>query len=54
MKGTGMTKILFCTCTHAYQTAKHGHHQRVHNSCPPEQKGDQPTWRCTVCGKERG
>lgn len=42
------TKILPCTCTHAYQDKKYGRGNRVHNKIKTG-----AGWRCTVCGKSK-
>lgn len=43
-----MTKLLRCTCQHAYQDQQYGKGMRVHNEAKVE--NEQVTWRCTVCG----
>lgn len=42
------TKILTCTCAHAFQDERHGKGRRVHNPCGKDGK----TLRCTVCCKQ--
>lgn len=48
-----MTKVLWCTCAHAYQDERYGAQMRVHNALKSDSKSGQ-TWRCTVCSRERG
>jgi len=44
-----MTRILPCTCKHAWQDARYGKGKRVFNS-----RGDKEgSYRCTVCLKEK-
>ena len=40
--------IIRCSCEHAYQDKKYGHHMRAHNQT---RKNDGQTYRCTVCGE---
>lgn len=47
-----MTEILKCTCEHEYQDKKYGDKMRVMNMRGGN-KLAQPTYRCTVCKKER-
>lgn len=42
-----LTKILPCTCKHAYQDERYGAGNRVHN---PRKGG---IFACTVCGREK-
>lgn len=44
-----MTKVLPCSCEHAYQDATYGKGMRLFNEIGKDQKGG---YRCTVCGKE--
>jgi hypothetical protein len=45
--------ILKCTCQHKDQDRRYGAGKRVHNRRKGQQ-GHPPTYRCTVCKKERG
>lgn len=40
--------ILSCRCSHSFQDAVHGFHQRVHNILQDVREA-----RCTVCGNKR-
>jgi hypothetical protein len=40
--------ILNCKCNHVSQDTIHGKSKRVHN------KTGKDTYRCTVCGNEKG
>ena len=45
-----MTKIITCTCEHAYQDLKYGTNKRVCNQ--KVNKSGAAAFRCTVCCKE--
>ena len=45
--------IKTCVCKHEYQDRIYGEGRRVHTSTPSK-KGATVTYRCTVCGKEKG
>ena len=47
----GATKVLPCTCAHAYQDRKYGQGRRVHNIGGGGGAGAKK-YRCTVCNKE--
>lgn len=47
------TKVLPCSCKHAYQDSAYGKQMRVHNY-GPKAANKAPGWRCTVCAHERG
>jgi hypothetical protein len=42
------TKIIKCSCKHAFQDATYGLGLRVHNFAR-KPGGTEPGWRCTVC-----
>jgi len=42
------TRIVTCTCSHAYQDTRYGKRRRVANV------GENGVARCTVCGTEHG
>lgn len=42
--------VLKCRCESDYQDKRYGNGNRVHN----EANGKTDTYRCTVCGAERG
>ena len=42
-----MTQIMPCACPSAYQDARYGRYNRVHNMGKKE-------WHCTVCGNGKG
>lgn len=44
------TKVLPCTCTHAYQDQRYGAGKRLHNYGGTTKT---PFWRCTVCQNKR-
>jgi hypothetical protein len=43
-------KVLKCNCKHDFQDKNYGPGNRVHNETG---KTGRPSWRCTVCGRER-
>ena len=43
------TKIVSCTCPHAYQDSRYGSGRRVGNKVA---KSGVIAYRCTVCGRE--
>jgi hypothetical protein len=47
--GNVNTKVMKCTCEHAYQDEKYGKKQRLHNK-----KAEKKGYRCTVCATEKG
>ncbi len=51
-KVTNGTKILPCTCAHAFQDATYSPHNRVHNGCAGKSPNSE-TYRCTVCKAEQ-
>lgn len=51
MPEVGATKILYCSCIHAYQDKRYGAGRRVHN-IGGGRGGNNAKYRCTVCGKE--
>lgn len=48
------TCLKYCSCKSEYQDARYSKGLRVHNltrqSAPPAKQ----SWRCTVCGNEKG
>ena len=46
------TKVMTCTCQHAYQDERYGPGKRVHNEA--KGTGGSVVWRCTVCGGVKG
>lgn len=49
-----MTKIMFCTCTHADQDRRYGDHQRVFNRTKNYPDKTNGGWRCSSCDKVVG
>lgn len=45
-------QIAGCSCVSSYQDGRYGASKRVHNHAPTNE-GDQPRFRCTVCGTTR-
>lgn len=45
------SKIRSCNCNHEFQDSRYGLGLRVHTVGG---KANSPTFRCTVCGKEKG
>lgn len=43
------TRIISCSCVHAYQDERYGEGKRVHNS-GAKTTGAKVTYTCTVCG----
>lgn len=43
------TRVMRCTCQHAFQDERYGQNMRVHNAM----RKPKPGWRCTVCLKEK-
>ena len=45
-----------CNCPSAYQDAKYGVGNRVHNKSKSRFGADKSAWTCTICGtkKEKG
>ena len=42
---TPNTRVMRCTCQHAFQDERYGINIRVHNAA----RKPRPGWRCTVC-----
>jgi|GEM_PF-2367849 acetone carboxylase gamma subunit len=43
------TRVMRCTCQHAFQDERYGQNMRVHNAM----RKPKPGWRCTVCLKTK-